>query len=146
MKELLSFLEKTDAEFKTQCSSGIVSAAERFSPNRRWHIDTLLRVLIAVSLFSLLSFLCSLRPESSPGVRRFDSENCLQAGNYVRDDVVSNTIQIIAESSSLQGYAVGQLWRAVSSSAATLQHDGSPGDLDLQVHVLQPILRSLQRL
>ena len=49
MKELLAFLEKTDAEFKAQCSSGIVSAAERFSPNRRWHIDTLLRVLIAVN-------------------------------------------------------------------------------------------------
>lgn len=50
MKELLAFLEKTDPEFKAQCSSGIVSAAERFSPNRRWHIDTLLRVLIAVNL------------------------------------------------------------------------------------------------
>jgi AP-1 complex subunit gamma-1 len=55
-----------------------------------------------------------------------------QAGNYVRDDVVSNTIQIIAESTSLQGYAVGQLWKAVSSSPASLQHDGNPGDLDLQ--------------
>jgi len=100
MKELLAFLEKTDAEFKAQCSSGIVSAAERFSPNRRWHIDTLLRVLIA-------------------------------AGNFIRDDVVSNTIQIIAESTTLQGYSVGQLWRAVSSSPNQLQHDGNPGDLDL---------------
>ncbi len=44
MKELLAFLEKSDAEFKAQCSSGIVSATERFSPNRRWHVDTLLRV------------------------------------------------------------------------------------------------------
>ena len=102
MKELLAFLEKTDPEFKAQCSSGIVAAAERFSPNRRWHVDTLLRVLIA-------------------------------AGNFLRDDVVSNTIQIIAESSSLQGYAVGQLWRAVSSSPGSLQHDGQPGDLYLQL-------------
>ncbi|KAK4011493.1 AP-1 complex subunit gamma-1 isoform X2 [Daphnia magna] len=101
MKELLAFLEKSDAEFKAQCSSGIVSATERFSPNRRWHIDTLLRVLIA-------------------------------AGNFLRDDVVSNTIQIISESTSLQGYAVGQLWRAVSCSSGSLQHDGQPGDLDLQ--------------
>lgn len=102
MKELLGFLEKSDAEFKAQCSSGIVSATERFSPNRRWHIDTLLRVLIA-------------------------------AGNFIRDDVVSNTIQIVADAASLQGYAVGQLWRAVSCSPASLQHDGQPGDLDLQV-------------
>ena len=55
-----------------------------------------------------------------------------QAGNFVRDDVVANTIQIISDSSSLQGYAVGQLWRAVSSTPSSLQHDGSPGDLDLQ--------------
>ena len=101
MKELLAFLEKSDAEFKAQCSSGIVSATERFSPNRRWHVDTLLRVLIA-------------------------------AGNFLRDDVVSNTIQIVSESTSLQGYAVGQLWRAVSCSSGSLQHDGQPGDLDLQ--------------
>ena len=53
MKELLAFLEKTDGEFKALCSSGIVGAAERFSPNRRWHVDTLLRVLIAVSILYL---------------------------------------------------------------------------------------------
>ena len=31
----------------------------------------------------------------------------------------------------MQGYSVGQLWRAVSSSPNQLQHDGNPGDLDL---------------
>jgi AP-1 complex subunit gamma-1 len=56
----------------------------------------------------------------------------IAAGNFLRDDVVSNTIQIISESASLQGYAVGQLWRAVSCSSGSLQHDGQPGDLDLQ--------------
>jgi AP-1 complex subunit gamma-1 len=50
MKELLVFLEKADPEFKAQCSSNIVLAAERFAPNKRWHLDTLLRVLVAVSL------------------------------------------------------------------------------------------------
>jgi AP-1 complex subunit gamma-1 len=56
MKELLVFLEKADPEFKAQCSSSIVLAAERFSPNKRWHLDTLLKVLVAVSLskFSLV--------------------------------------------------------------------------------------------
>jgi AP-1 complex subunit gamma-1 len=49
MKELLVFLEKADPEFKAQCSSNIVLAAERFAPNKRWHLDTLLRVLVAVS-------------------------------------------------------------------------------------------------
>lgn len=48
-KELLLFLEKADAEFKAQCSSGMILAAERYSPNTRWHLDTQLSVLIAVS-------------------------------------------------------------------------------------------------
>lgn len=51
MKELLLFLERSDPEFKAQCSSSIVLAAERYAPNKRWHLDTLLRVLIAVSVF-----------------------------------------------------------------------------------------------
>lgn len=48
MKELLIFLEKADPEFKAYCSSCIVLAAERYSPNNRWHLDTLLKVLVAV--------------------------------------------------------------------------------------------------
>ncbi|GJQ75627.1 hypothetical protein Trydic_g17705 [Trypoxylus dichotomus] len=47
MKEMITFLEKSDAEFKAQCSAGIVHAAERFAPNKRWHLDTLLKVIIA---------------------------------------------------------------------------------------------------
>ncbi|XP_063225377.1 AP-1 complex subunit gamma-1 isoform X2 [Bacillus rossius redtenbacheri] len=86
MKELLVFLEKTDPEFKAQCSSNIVLAAERFAPNKRWHLDTLLRVLVA-------------------------------AGNYVRDDVVSCTIQLVSESAGQQQYIVEQLWRALERDA-----------------------------
>lgn len=51
MKELITFLEKADPEFKAQCSSNIVLAAERYSPSKRWHLDTLLKVLVAVSDF-----------------------------------------------------------------------------------------------
>ncbi|XP_073972630.1 adaptor protein complex 1, gamma subunit isoform X2 [Rhodnius prolixus] len=47
MKELLSFLEKTDPEFKEMASSSIVLAAEKYSPNIKWHLDTLLSVLVA---------------------------------------------------------------------------------------------------
>lgn len=47
-KELLVFLEKADSDFKGQCSSRMVLAAERFSSTTRWHLDTLLSVLIAV--------------------------------------------------------------------------------------------------
>lgn len=82
-KELLVFLEKSDSEFKAQCSSGMILAAERYSPSIRWHLDTQLSVLIAV-------------------------------GNYVRDDVVSSTIQLISSSPAIdQGYITAKLWSSL---------------------------------
>ncbi|GAA5866099.1 hypothetical protein JCM8547_000597 [Rhodosporidiobolus lusitaniae] len=44
-RELLAFLEVADNEFKLGMTTQVCSAAERFAPNRRWHIDTVLRVL-----------------------------------------------------------------------------------------------------
>ena len=82
MKELLLFLERADPEFKAQCSSNIVMSAERYAPTKRWHLETLFKVLVA-------------------------------AGNYVRDDVVACTIQLISETQSHQGYAVTALWKAL---------------------------------
>uniref|UniRef100_A0A8D8S5N1 AP-1 complex subunit gamma n=1 Tax=Cacopsylla melanoneura TaxID=428564 RepID=A0A8D8S5N1_9HEMI len=90
MKELLVFLEKSEADFKAHCSSNIVLCAERFAPNKRWHLDTLLKVLVA-------------------------------AGNYVRDDVVSSTIQLISESGTQHAYIVGELWTALSKDTAQRQ-------------------------
>lgn len=45
MKELLLFLENCDPEFKSDTCSNIVIAAEKYSPNKRWHVDTVLKVL-----------------------------------------------------------------------------------------------------
>lgn len=86
IKELLIFLEKSDSEFKAQCSSGMILAAERYAPTTRWHLDTQLSVLIAV-------------------------------GNYVRDDVVSSTIQLISSSQAVdQGYITARLWDSLQTS------------------------------
>ncbi|XP_018377894.1 PREDICTED: AP-1 complex subunit gamma-1 isoform X2 [Trachymyrmex cornetzi] len=90
MKELLLFLERADPEFKAQCSSNIVMSAERFAPNKRWHLETLFKVLVA-------------------------------AGNYVRDDVVACTIQLISETQLQQGYAVSALWRALEKDTSDKQ-------------------------
>ncbi|XP_033226327.1 AP-1 complex subunit gamma-1 isoform X2 [Belonocnema kinseyi] len=90
MKELLLFLERADPEFKAQCSSNIVMSAERFSPNKRWHLETLFKVLVA-------------------------------AGNYVRDDVVACTIQLISETQAQQCYAVSALWRALERDTSDKQ-------------------------
>ena len=38
------FLQTSEPEFKTVCSSKCVTAAEQYAPNTRWHIDTLLQV------------------------------------------------------------------------------------------------------
>lgn len=45
IRELLAFLEVADDEFKLGMTTQISLAAERFAPNKRWHIDTVLRVL-----------------------------------------------------------------------------------------------------
>ncbi|XP_054722181.1 AP-1 complex subunit gamma-1-like [Uloborus diversus] len=44
-KELLMFLEKADPEFKSQCSSNLFICAEMYAPSKRWHIDTMIKVL-----------------------------------------------------------------------------------------------------
>lgn len=45
IRELLAFLEVADNEFRLGMTTQISLAAERFAPNKRWHIDTVLRVL-----------------------------------------------------------------------------------------------------
>ncbi|XP_045474641.1 AP-1 complex subunit gamma-1 isoform X2 [Harmonia axyridis] len=109
MKELVTFLEKADPEFKAPCSSNIVLAAERFAPNKRWHLDTLLKVLCG-------------------------------AGNYIRDDVIASTIQLISESTNQQSYMSLQLYKALSHdlmdkqplTQVALWAIGEYGDLLLQ--------------
>ncbi|GBP26194.1 hypothetical protein EVAR_74956_1 [Eumeta japonica] len=87
VRELLTFLERSDAEFKAQCSSALVLAAERYAPSPRWHMDTLFKVF-------------------------------LKAGNYLRDDTVSSTIQIVSSSvAERQGYAAMRLWTSLERSA-----------------------------
>ena len=86
-KELISFLETAEPEFKAQCSSSMLIAAERFAPGKRAHIDTLLDILKT-------------------------------AGNYVRDDVIFNTIQLVSSSEpELQSYVVRESWNSIRGEA-----------------------------
>lgn len=55
MRELLSFLEVADNEFKLGLTTQICLAAERFASDKRWHIDTMLRVLQVVSATRLVA-------------------------------------------------------------------------------------------
>ncbi|KAL2268547.1 hypothetical protein VTJ83DRAFT_3393 [Remersonia thermophila] len=45
IRELLAFLEVADNEFKTNMTTQIGIAADRYAPNKRWHFDTMLRVV-----------------------------------------------------------------------------------------------------
>ncbi|XP_020821778.1 AP-1 complex subunit gamma-like 2 isoform X3 [Phascolarctos cinereus] len=44
-QELQGFLEFCPVDLRADCASGILLAAERFAPTKRWHIDTIMRVL-----------------------------------------------------------------------------------------------------
>lgn len=82
IRELLAFLEVADNEFKPIMTSQIGVAADRFSPSKRWHVDTMLRVL-------------SL------------------AGNYVKEQILSSFIRLVATTPDLQQYVVQKLYTSL---------------------------------
>lgn len=79
IRELLAFLEVADNEFKPIMTSQIGVAADRYAPNKRWHVDTMLRVLKL-------------------------------AGNYVKEQILSSFVRLIATTPDLQTYSVQKLY------------------------------------
>lgn len=75
IRELLAFLEVADNEFKLGMTTQISLAAERFAPNKRWHIDTFLRVLKLVRFVS--SFMEHRLTELTRLVTLFARKSCL---------------------------------------------------------------------
>lgn len=82
VRELLAFLEVADNEFKPVMTTQIGIAADRFAPNKRWHVDTMLRVLKL-------------------------------AGNYVKEQILSSFVRLIATTPELQTYAVQKLYASL---------------------------------
>jgi AP-1 complex subunit gamma-1 len=82
VRELLAFLEVADNEFKPVMTTQIGIAADRFAPNKRWHMDTILRVLKL-------------------------------AGNYVKEQILSSFVRLIATTPELQTYAVQKLYSSL---------------------------------
>jgi AP-1 complex subunit gamma-1 len=82
IRELLAFLEVADNEFKSTMTSQIGVAADRFAPNKRWHVDTMLRVLKL-------------------------------AGNYVKEQILSSFVRLIATTPELQTYCAQKLYAAL---------------------------------
>lgn len=73
VRELLVFLEVADNELKPNLITQICISAEKFAPNRRWHFDTVLRVLKLAGSFVreqiLSSFICLI--SSSPELQSY---------------------------------------------------------------------------
>jgi AP-1 complex subunit gamma-1 len=82
VRELLAFLEVADTEFKPTMTSQIGIAADRFAPNKRWHVDTMLRVLKL-------------------------------AGNYVKEQILSSFVRLIATTPELQTYCAQKLYTSL---------------------------------
>ncbi|PGH28995.1 AP-1 complex subunit gamma-1 [[Emmonsia] crescens] len=93
VRELLAFLEVADNEFKPIMTTQIGIAADRFAPNKRWHVDTILRILKL-------------------------------AGNYVKEQILSSFVRLIATTPELQTYSVQKLYAGlkedISQEALTL--------------------------
>ncbi|PPD89874.1 hypothetical protein GOBAR_DD13192 [Gossypium barbadense] len=88
-KELIESLEASDQEFKGVLTAKICSLVEKFSPEKIWYIDQMLKVL---------------------------SERSSQAGNFVKDEVWHALIVVISNASDLHGYSVRALYRAFQTS------------------------------
>ncbi|KAJ5106676.1 Clathrin/coatomer adaptor adaptin-like N-terminal [Penicillium angulare] len=101
IRELLAFLEVADNEFKPSMTTQIGIAADRFAPNKRWHMDTILRVLKL-------------------------------AGNYVKEQILSSFVRLIATTPELQAYAVRKLYSSlkedISQEGLTLAATWSIGE------------------
>ena len=45
VKELINYLLNADNEFKVELSNKICQICEKYAPNKKWHIDTVVKVL-----------------------------------------------------------------------------------------------------
>ena len=45
VKELMGFLQGAEKEFKEELANKICMAVEKHAPNKKWHVDTVLKVL-----------------------------------------------------------------------------------------------------
>lgn len=82
MKELLNHLisvNETENDFLEELTNKIAAIVDKHSPSRRWHLDTVIKLLTL-------------------------------AGNYIKEDSISNLIHLICLTPQLQTYAVYKLY------------------------------------
>lgn len=82
-RELLLFMESCPPEFKGDCASGLTQTADKYSPNAKWHVETLFKVLV------------------------------VGGNHIRDDSLVASLVQRISSHAELQPYSVRALYRAV---------------------------------
>eukprot|EP00271_Cylindrocystis_brebissonii_P016401 TRINITY_DN3990_c1_g1_i1.p1 TRINITY_DN3990_c1_g1~~TRINITY_DN3990_c1_g1_i1.p1 ORF type:complete len:916 (+),score=200.04 TRINITY_DN3990_c1_g1_i1:218-2965(+) len=83
-KEMLEFLRVSDPDFKPDLTAKICSLVQRFSPNKMWHLDIMVRVLseagnfVSEDVIRLLIVLISNAPELQAYAARAFYRACLR--------------------------------------------------------------------
>lgn len=60
VKELLNYLLTAEKEFKEELANKICMAVEKYAPTKKWHVDTVIKVLTLAGSEVMDSFICSL--------------------------------------------------------------------------------------
>ncbi|KJE97565.1 AP-1gamma-PD [Capsaspora owczarzaki ATCC 30864] len=94
-QELLLFLENCESEFKSFLTTELFLVAERYSPSRRWHIDTVLRIITMAGAFvrdDSVSSLISLITQT-PELQGYATLHLYQA---LQEDIIQQPLVQVA--------------------------------------------------
>ncbi len=67
-KELLDYLRISDSEFKPDLTNKICMLVQRFAPDKRWHLDSLMQVRIQTIGIYTLFIRCDMRQSTVANV------------------------------------------------------------------------------
>jgi len=60
VKELLNYLLTAEKEFKEELANKVCMAVEKYAPTKKWHVDTIIKVLTLAGSVVMENFICSL--------------------------------------------------------------------------------------
>ncbi|KAG8945593.1 clathrin associated protein complex large subunit [Tulasnella sp. 424] len=132
-RELLAFLEVADNEFKLGITTQVCLAAERFAPNKRWHIDTVLRVLKLAGNY--------VREEALAGFIRLVAHTPeLQA--YTASKLYSALLADISQESLTLAavWIIGEYGEALIESGLVEEEEAKPVTDENLVNLLETVL------
>ncbi|RNA25888.1 AP-1 complex subunit gamma-1-like isoform X1 [Brachionus plicatilis] len=93
--ELCNFLQTCEPEFKADCSSNMFIAMEKYAPNKKWHVDQMIRILKSAgnnSRDDIVSSFISLISNTS----ELQLYTMHQLADMIRDDVTQQPLVQVA--------------------------------------------------